>query len=129
MPVTIRKNPRYTTRTASPRGSRRRERKATTGLRISAISPAMMKITSTFPAAFAIAHTRHQRERQQHQLHPPRHHHARWLRGGALLGRRVPAGGSPASTRSSLVGSSDAAAWWLSARRLLTLFPPSPEYG
>ena len=52
-----RKNARYTASTASPRGRRERCRKATAGLRISAMSPAMMKITSTLPAAFASAHS------------------------------------------------------------------------
>ena len=57
IPASVRKNPRYTASTAKPRGRRERCRRATAGLRISAMRPATMKITSTFPAAFASAHS------------------------------------------------------------------------
>ena len=77
MPASVRKNARYTASTASPRGMRSRCSKATAGLRISAMRPATMNSTSTLPAAFASAHDGDDRERQQHELDPPRDDHAR----------------------------------------------------
>ncbi len=126
MPVTIRKNPTYTPRTASPRGRRPREMKATTGLRISAISPATMKITSTFPAALAIAH----RATRASGSSTSWTHRGTSTRGGAgeacsTVGS--PSGGSPARRRSWFVGSSDGGGGV--SETLLNLFPPSPEYG
>ena len=57
IPANVRKNARYTASTARPRGRRERWRKATAGLRISAMRAATTKITSTFPAARASAHS------------------------------------------------------------------------
>jgi hypothetical protein len=57
IPTNVRKNATYTISTARPRGIRGRCTNATTGLRISAMTAATTKISSTFPAAFASAHS------------------------------------------------------------------------
>ena len=79
MPASPTKNARYTSSTASPRGMRPRWTNETAGLRISAMSPAMMNSNSTLPAAFASAQAARTRQRQRDELHPARNDDTRRL--------------------------------------------------
>ena len=117
MPASDTKNARYTTSTASPRGMRPRWAKETAGLRISAMSAAMMNSSSTLPAAFASAQAARTDSGSATSC---------TQRGTTTRGGSVGSGSESASSRSSSSGGAACGALPVTS---VTCLPPSPEYG